>query len=84
MSDPRVIGLWGQIAVSIVSLAIFVVALSVALELKNENMLLMLVGAAIAMAQSVVSFWLGSSSSSSKKDDVIAGQVVQQPKVEPK
>lgn len=84
MSDPRVIGLWGQIAVSIVSLAIFVVALSVALELKNENMLLMLVGAAIAMAQSVVSFWLGSSSSSSKKDDVIAGQVVQQPKVESK
>ena len=73
--DAKNVTLWGQIAVSILSLTIFVVTLIVALRLGNENMLLMLVGAAIAMAQTVVSYWLGSSSGSAKKDETIAAQV---------
>lgn len=72
--DSKNVVVWGQISVSILSLTIFVVTLVVALRLGNENMLLMLVGAAIAMANTVVAYWLGSSSGSAKKDDVIAAQ----------
>jgi uncharacterized membrane protein len=82
--NQQIIALIGQICVSVVSLVIFIVALAVALRLGNENMLLMLIGASIAMAQTVVSYWLGSSSSSAKKDDVIASQQATNANQEPK
>lgn len=70
--DQRVLGQWGSIAVSVLSLLIFVGVVVVALAVKNEQMLLMLVGAAIANAGTAVQFWLGSSASSQKKDETIA------------
>lgn len=81
--DTKTVGQWGAIGVSILTLLIFVAALVVALVFKNENMLLMLVGAAISMAQTAVGFWLGSSNSSKQKDDTIAQAVPVQPVVVP-
>lgn len=63
---------WGAIAISVLAMAVFIACLVVALRLQDHNMLLMLVGAAIAMAQTAVGFWLGSSSSSQRKDETIA------------
>lgn len=71
--DPKQLGEWGKIVVSVLTLLLYVGALVVALVLRNENMLLMLVGAAISMAGTAVQYWLGSSSGSARKDDLIAG-----------
>lgn len=72
--DQKILGQWGSIVVSVLSLLIFVGVVVVALAVKNEQMLLMLVGAAIANAGTAVQFWLGSSASSQKKDETIATQ----------
>lgn len=66
---------YGAITVSVLTMAVYVATLIVAIVIRNENMLLMLVGASIAMAQSVVGYWVGSSSSSAKKDDALLASV---------
>ena len=73
--DTKIVGQYGAIGVSVLTLIIFVGAMGCALALKNENMLLMLVGAAASMAGTAVQYWLGSSNSSAKKDDTIAAAV---------
>jgi hypothetical protein len=82
--DSRSLGQLGAVIVSVLSLLIFVAMLPVALKTGNENMLLMLVGAAINMAGQGVSYWLGSSNSSAKKDETIASAVPTAPPAPPR
>ena len=69
--NPANVRLYGQIATSVLSLVIFAGCLVVSFLLKDPATQSLLVGAAIANATVVVSYWLGSSSGSQKKDDVI-------------
>lgn len=72
--DEKIIALWGQISTSILTQLIFAVLAFLAFWLRNEQMELLVVGAAIANATTVVNYWLGSSSGSKGKDATIAGQ----------
>jgi hypothetical protein len=63
---------WGLIIVSVVAILTFTAALIVAFVIKDEGLLNLTVGAAIANATTVVSFWLGSSRGSQSKDQAIA------------
>lgn len=63
---------WAKPAVSIFSLMIFVVALLIAYTSKDSTSLTLMIGAAIAMGQQVVSYYLGSSSGSAKKTSLLA------------
>lgn len=75
---------WGAIIVSIVSLVTFTGALIVAFVVKDEGLLNLTVGAAIANATTAVGYWLGSSSSSASKDRLIAnGKGPTQPSIPP-
>jgi len=69
--DSKTVSLLGAIIVSVVALVTFTGALIVAFLLKDEPLIQLTVGAAIANATTAVGFWLGSSSGSQKKDDVI-------------
>ena len=64
--------LGGQIATSVLSLLIFLGCLIVSFYAKDSQMELLVVGAAIANATTVVNYWLGSSSGSEKKTDIIS------------
>jgi hypothetical protein len=70
--EQKTVTLGGQIATSALSLLIFAGCLVVSFYLKDQQMELLVVGAAIANATTVVNYWLGSSSSSKAKDDTIA------------
>lgn len=64
--------IWAKPSISIFALALFLVAFVVA-KLTNDNTsVAMLSGAAISMAQSVVGYYLGSSSGSADKSHVIS------------
>ena len=71
--DSKIVSLYGQIGVSVLSQLIFAGTVIVAFFLRNDSILLLVVGAVIANATTTVNFWTGSSSSSQKKDDTIAG-----------
>ena len=73
--EPKTVTLGGQIATSALSLLIFAGCLVVSFYLKDQQMELLVVGAAIANATTVVNYWLGSSSSSKAKDDTIAASL---------
>jgi hypothetical protein len=74
--NPDIVRTYGQIATSALSLLIFAGCLVVSFSLKDSQMELLVVGAAIANATTVVNYWLGSSSGSQKKDDTIAAQAI--------
>ena len=59
-------------AVSVFTLILFLGLVIVAYVNKDQTSFNLLCGAGIAMAQSVVGYWLGSSSGSARKDAVIA------------
>ncbi len=69
---PANVRLYGQIATSALSLVIFAGCLIVSFYAKDSQMELLVVGAAIANATTVVNYWLGSSSGSEKKTDIIS------------
>ena len=63
--------IWAKPSISVFALGIFLVAFVVAYWSKDNTSLSMMMGAAIAMAQQVVNYWMGSSSGSTKKTDII-------------
>lgn len=63
--------LYGQIATSVLSLVIFCGCLIVSFYAKDSQMELLVVGAAIANATTVVNYWLGSSSGSTQKTELL-------------
>jgi len=64
---------WAKPSIGIYTLCIFVGCLAVALVTKNTQAQLLLIGAIIPMAQTVVGYYYGSSSGSDKKTDLLAG-----------
>jgi len=66
------LGQWGAIAVSITVLVTFVGALVVSFFIKDQTMMSLTVGAAVANATTAVGYWLGSSRGSQQKDETIA------------
>ncbi len=66
--------LLGAIIVSVANSLAFFAALIIAYIAKDEGNLGLLIGAVIANASTVVSFWLGSSAESARKTDLIASQ----------
>jgi hypothetical protein len=72
---------WAAPAVSIYALTLVLAALVFSYLTKNEPMMLIVVGAIVAMGTTVVNFYMGSSSSSQKKDATIAGQLTPTPVV---
>lgn len=75
--------MWAKPSVSIYALSIFVVAFGIAYLSKDATSLSMMMGAAIAMAQQVVNYWMGSSSGSAKKTELIATSPPPNPGVNP-
>ena len=68
----------GAPAVSIVVLVTFgvVIGLAVSRTLPDSNGVMMLIGALVSMATTVVGYWCGSSAGSKSKDDTIANNSV--------
>jgi hypothetical protein len=56
----------------VIGLLIFAFGYGVALVMKDATVQTMFAGAAIAMGQQVIGFWLGSSAGSARKDATIA------------
>lgn len=61
-----------KLIISVMVLLIYIVAFGVALWIKSETFLGVLVGGAAGMANTAVTYWMGSSDSSSRKDATIA------------
>lgn len=59
-------------SISVVTLLIFVVVYAGAWVAKDNNTLVLMAGAIIAMAQQVIGYWLGSSAGSTAKSATIA------------
>lgn len=66
---------WARIGLAAAAMIIFASGFAAAFFAKNEALLNLFAGAAISMAGTGVSYYLGSSSSSQKKDDVIASKM---------
>ena len=71
---PPVEPLWAKPSISVVGLAIFAIGYGIAFVMKDATVQTMYAGAAIAMGQQVIGYWLGSSAGSTKKDATIASQ----------
>lgn len=63
---------WAKPSVSVIGLIIFFGGYVIAWLTKDSTVMTMFAGAAIAMGQQVVGYWLGSSAGSTKKDATIA------------
>lgn len=66
---------WAKPSVSVIGLAIFAIGYGIAWITHDATVQTMYAGAAIAMGQQVIGFWLGSSAGSAKKDAMIAAAV---------
>lgn len=64
--------IWAKPGVSVYAMTIFLIAFGIAYLSKDATSLSMMMGAAIAMSQQVVNYWMGSSSGSAKKTDIIS------------
>jgi VIT1/CCC1 family predicted Fe2+/Mn2+ transporter len=69
---PAPESIWAKPAVSVCGLAIFAIGYGFAWLTKDATVQTMFAGAAIAMGQQVIGYWLGSSAGSNKKDATIA------------
>ena len=74
---------WAKPSIGVYTLCIFVGCLAVALVTKNTQAQLLLIGAIIPMAQTVVGYYYGSSSGSDKKTELMAANPPQAPIVTP-
>lgn len=63
---------WGTVGLSILAYVTFIGALVWSFIVKDNTMMSLTVGAAVANATTAINWWLGSSKGSEKKDDVIA------------
>lgn len=64
--------IWAKPSVSMVGLGIFVAGYIIAFMTRDATVQTMFAGAAIAMGQQVIGYWLGSSSGSAKKSEQMA------------
>lgn len=64
----------GAIVVSVANSLAFFAALIVAYFSKDSANLTLLIGAVVANASSVISFWIGSSAGSARKTELLASQ----------
>lgn len=67
---------WAKPSISVIGLLIFAVGYMIAYLTKDGTVMTMFAGAAIAMGQQVIGYWLGSSAGSTKKDATIAAAAV--------
>ena len=65
---------WAKPSVSVVGLVIFALGYGISFVMKDSTVQTMYAGAAIAMGQQVIGYWLGSSAGSAKKDETIANR----------
>jgi hypothetical protein len=63
---------WAKPSISVIGLLIFAVGYTIAYLTRDTTVMTMFAGAAIAMGQQVIGYWLGSSSGSTNKDATIA------------
>jgi hypothetical protein len=63
---------WAKPGIGVYGLSLFLACLVVAVVTKNTEAQLLLIGAVIPMAQTVVGYYYGSSSGSEKKTDLLA------------
>lgn len=75
MMDPKIVALYGQIGVSVISQLIFAGTVIVAFFLRDASILLLVVGAVIANSTTTVNFWTGSSAGGQKKDELLAAKI---------
>jgi len=68
---PRIL-LIGAIVVSVLNSLAFITALAMAYRVQDAASISLLIGAVVANASTVVSFWLGSSSGSMQKTALLA------------
>lgn len=81
MERLETIRAYGAIIVSILALITFTAALVTSFIIKDEGLLNLTVGAAIANSTIAVGYWLGSSSSTAHKDQLLAnGKGEEKPK----
>jgi hypothetical protein len=73
---------FGAILTSFVTMLAFAVALVFAYVYKDTQNLSLIIGAIIANATTVVSYWLGSSSGSARKTEILSGAIPQVPVIE--
>ena len=67
---------WAKPSISVIGLLIFAIGYGIAYLMRDATVMTMFAGAAIAMGQQVIGYWLGSSSSSANKDATIAAAAV--------
>lgn len=68
---------WAKPSLGAITLLLFVIALALAVVLKNQSALELLIGAVIANASTVINYYFGSSASSDHKTSLIAQQGTQ-------
>lgn len=76
---PTSESIWAKPVVSVVGLSIFALGYYLAFVMKDTTVQTMFAGAAIAMGQQVIGYWLGSSAGSTKKDATIAAAASRPP-----
>jgi hypothetical protein len=76
VTDATPESVWAKPTVSVVGLLIFVIGYGISFLTKDATVQTMFAGAAIAMGQQVIGYWLGSSAGSTKKDATIAAAAV--------
>lgn len=66
---------WSRPIVAFLTVGLFAVAFVAAIVMKNEQILLILVGAVVSGFSTITGYYFGSSSGSEKKDATIAAQL---------
>jgi hypothetical protein len=63
---------WAKPSISVIGLLIFAIGYAIAFVVKDSTVQTMYAGAAIAIGQQIIGYWIGSSAGSTKKDQTIA------------
>ena len=71
-TPPPTVDPWAKPSISVIGLLIFAAGYTIAYLTRDTIVMTMFAGAAIAMGQQVIGYWLGSSSGSTTKDATIA------------
>lgn len=83
MNSTAKISEYGTIVVSVVAMVVYLIALAIAFFLKSDNLLTVLIGAAVANATAVVQYWVGSSRGSTMKTGLLANSTPTPPAQQP-
>jgi hypothetical protein len=74
--EPTPESIWAKPAISVIGLTIFAAGYGLAWLTHDATVQTMYAGAAIAMGQQVIGYWLGSSAGSARKDATIAAAAI--------